>query len=617
MHDIRQLKVPANERVNMVEFLVDEGTVGEWSLDGLPSDELSIQNAIMVTRSSRYPLMVDPQGQALAWIKNKEHERIAREPNMCVTTLQNRILKDQLECTISHGLCLVIENVENEMDPMLDPVLEKAIVMKATTKKMVIRIGDTNVEYDERFCLYMTSRLPNPHFSPELSAKTTVIDFTVTLRGLEQQLLGRVLNMEQKALEEMLVALKEDATNNTKALQALGQLLLERLSSSKGNLLDNQELIEVLANTKAKAKEVEGKLDEARQRTLEIDEKREQFRSVATRGSLMYFNMTDMVLVTNPITLQPSGWMYSCSLTQFLEQFDYSVKHSDQVQPTSKRVDKIIDFLTYQVYRYMNRGLFERDKMMFKLMVALKISVVNGDLTNEDVMIFLKAGGSLDKNQERSCPFSKWMSEKVWLNAIQLTRHSFGREQVPVFKDLTDHLARQRNDIGWRKWFDESEPENCPVPEFEDRIVVQRSIGPFIRLALVRSLREDRVGIACAQFIDQQLGPKFTAPITDTIFEVYQESAARKPVLYLLSAGTDPTNMIDELAKRKKKFPTDKVSMGEGQEKVARDKNNAAFITGGWLVLQNCHLGIDYMNEVEETLMKTPEIHQDPWALMH
>jgi dynein heavy chain len=44
--------------------------------------------------------------------------------------------------------------------------------------------------------------------------------------------------------------------------------------------------------------------------------------------------------------------------------------------------------------------------------------------------------------------------------------------------------------------------------------------------------------------------------------------------------------------------------MGEGQEKVARDKNNAAFITGGWLVLQNCHLGIDYMNEVEDDFVK-------------
>eukprot|EP00913_Durusdinium_trenchii_P002107 g1946.t1 len=371
MHDIQQLKLPANDRVNIVEFLVDEGTVGEWSLQGLPSDELSIQNAIMVTRSSRYPLMVDPQGQALAWIKNKEHERIALEPNMCVTTLQNRLLKDQLECTISHGFCLIIENVEKEVDPILDPVLEKAVVNKgsATSKKLVIRIGDGNVDYDERFCLYMTSRLPNPHFSPELSAKTTVIDFTVTLRGLEQQLLGRVLNMEQPGAQPGDEDLRGSDLFWRKMGPAFGKQLLERLSSSKGNLLDDGELIEVLANTKAKAKDVEGRLEEARQRTLEIDEKREQFRAVATRGSLMYFNMTDMVLVSNPITLQPSGWILGrqggrCSLNQFLEQFDYSVKHSEKVQPTVKRVERIIDFLTYQVYRYMNRGLFERDKSL-------------------------------------------------------------------------------------------------------------------------------------------------------------------------------------------------------------------------------------------------------------
>jgi len=607
MEDIRTQKLPAHERVNIVEFLVDEGTIGEWSLEGLPSDELSIQNAIMVTRSSRYPLMIDPQGQALAWIKNREHERIALEPTMCVTTLGNRLLKDQLECTVSHGLCLIIENVENDTDPILDPVLEKAVVFKAQTKKYFIRIGETSVDYDDKFCLYMTSRLPNPHFSPELSAKTTVIDFTVTLRGLEQQLLGRVLNMEQRALEEMLVALKEETTNSTKSLQMYGKQLLERLSKAKGNLLDDTQLVEVLANTKAKAKEVEGKLTEARQRTLEIDEKRELFRPVATRGSLMYFNMTDMILVNNPITLQPSGWMYNCSLDQFLEQFDFSIRNSEKVQPTQKRVDRIIDFLTYQVYRYMNRGLFERDKMMFKLMVALKIMVVNGDLTGDDVLIFLKAGGSLDKNVERTSPFGKWMNEKVWLNAIQLTRHSFGRDQIPLFRDLTDLL--QRNEVGWRKWFDESEPENCPVPEYEDRIVLERTIGPFLRLVLVRALREDRVGIASAQFIDRQLGSKYTAPVTDAIANIFEESTSRKPVLYLLSAGTDPTSMIDELAKKKKRFPTDKVSMGEGQEKVAREKNGAAFITGGWVILQNCHLGTDYMTEVEETLTKTPEIH--------
>merc|ERR1712014_187903 len=140
-------------------------------------------------------------------------------------------------------------------------------------------------------------------------------------------------------------------------------------------------------------------------------------------------NMTDMVSVINPITLQASGWMYNCSLLQFLEQFDISIVRSEKCQPTSKRVDKIIDYLTYQVYRYMNRGLFERDKMMFKLMFTLKIMTVAGMLTGADVSIFLKGGSALDVKAERSNPF-KWMSDKVWLNILQLTRHSFGVDQV-------------------------------------------------------------------------------------------------------------------------------------------------------------------------------------------
>jgi dynein heavy chain len=604
--DTHKRKVPASEKVNLVEFLVDQGTIGEWALEGLPSDDLSVQNAIMVTRSSRYALMVDPQGQALRWIKTKEAERVSAAPAQCITTLAARNLKDQIEFCMGEGLPLIIENVENEVDPMLDPVMDKAIIKKG--KNMYINVSDQNMDYSPKFTLYMTSRLPNPHFSPELSAKCTVIDFTVTLRGLEQQLLGRVLQMEQKALEDSLAALKEDVTNNTKSLQLLDKQLLERLSNSTGNLLDDTELIEVLANTKAKAKEVEGKLAEAAEREIEINEKREQFRPVATRGSIMYFNMTDMTLVANPITCQPSGWMYNCSLMQFLEQFDFSIKNSEKCQPTSKRVDKIIQYLTYKVYRYMNRGLFERDKLMFKLMVTLKIMVIASSLTGGDVSVFLKAGSSLDKNSERPNPF-KWMSDKVWLNCIVLTRHSFGTAQVLFFRELVDFM--QRSEAAWKKWFDENEPENCPVPDYEERIVMERTLGAFVRMVLVRSIREDRTSVACQQFINEQLDPKFTSPVTDAIAEIFEESTNRKPVLYLLTAGSDPTMSIDELAKKKKKFPTDKVSMGEGQEKVAREKNNAAFLTGGWVILQNCHLGIGYMNEMEDVLTKTPEIDED------
>ena len=597
--------VLASENLDLVRFMIDQATVGDWASEGLPTDDLSTQNGIMVTKSSRFPLMIDPQGQAVRWIKSREAKRIAVNVNQCVTTLANPRLKDQLEFTMGEGLCLLIENVESEVDPLLDPVLDKAIVKKG--RNLIITVSDQVMDFNPKFSLYLTSRLPNPHFSPELCASCAVIDFTVTLRGLEQQLLGRVLGMEQRALEESLVALMEEVTRNTKSLQLLDKQLLERLSNSSGNLLDDLELIAVLANTKQTAKEVEVKLKDAEEKRTEINLKREQYRPVATRGSVLYFCMTDMTLISNPITLQPTGWMYNCSLVQFLQQFDLSVKTSEKCQPTSKRVDKIIDYLTYQVYRYLNRGLFERDKMLFKLMVAMRVQAVSGQLTPADIGLLLRGGSALDIKSEKPNPF-KWMPDKVWLNLVQLSRHSFGTADN-LFVDIIDKITK--NESQWRAWYDENEPESCPVPDYEPAITKVKALGAFIRCALVRCVREDRTTIAAGEYISKQLDVKYAKPVTDSIESVYAESTNRRPILYLLSSGSDPTSMIDELAKKRKRFPTDKVSMGEGQEVIAWDKMKAGFLTGSWVVLQNCHLGLGFMNQLEEILTKTPEIDEE------
>ena len=102
-----------------------------------------------------------------------------------IVTLTNPHLKDKLKLALQEGYPFLIESIENEVDPMIDPVLEKQIIIKGRNKKL-IRISDQECDYNDKFMLYMTSRLANPHFSPELAAKATIIDFTVTQGGLEQ-----------------------------------------------------------------------------------------------------------------------------------------------------------------------------------------------------------------------------------------------------------------------------------------------------------------------------------------------------------------------------------------------------------------------------------------------
>ena len=103
---------------------------------------------------------------------------------------------------------MVIIGVEDEIDPMLDPVIEKQIIRKGS--KMFINVSDKMMDYEPKFMMYFITRLPNLNFSPELQAKTTLIDFTVTQKGLDEQLLGKVIGREQRALEEQLNQVLEE-----------------------------------------------------------------------------------------------------------------------------------------------------------------------------------------------------------------------------------------------------------------------------------------------------------------------------------------------------------------------------------------------------------------------
>jgi dynein heavy chain len=176
----KERSIPCSEIFQLTKVMGDPVVIRGWNIDGLPTDNTSCENGILTTKAERFGLCIDPQQQANKWIKNMH-----KKDKTVLLKFGKATFLREISAAVNNGFPVLIEDVLENIDPGLDPILMHSEFVGDGGIKQ-IKLGDSTQDYDSEFKLYMTTKLPNPHYPPEVCIKVTLINFTVTFEGLEE-----------------------------------------------------------------------------------------------------------------------------------------------------------------------------------------------------------------------------------------------------------------------------------------------------------------------------------------------------------------------------------------------------------------------------------------------
>jgi dynein heavy chain, axonemal len=569
--DIKEKAIPMSDFFRIEKLLTNDVECSRWASEGLPQDELSIQNGILTTYSSRFPLCIDPQEQAVKWIKSKEK-------NIESMSFNNAKFLKSLENSISYGTPFLIENVDEELDPAIDPVLEKSYTVQAGQK--ILPFMGSNILWNDTFKLFITTKLSNPMYTPEIMSKTSIINYTVTLSGLEDQLLNEVVKYERPDREEARQRLVIEMSENQTKRKELEESLLKELTSAKGDILENIELVATLEETKTKSVEITAAIENAKITKAEIEKDRSAYQPAALRGSILFFAMSGLSAISA---------MYEYSLSNYLRVFRQSLRDARKDNMTVTRVKNIIEKLTVNIYNYTCLGIFEKHKIMFSFHMTVMIMDKDGEIDPVEYDFFLKGNTSLEATSAVK-PFA-WMPDQGWKDLNKLY------EINPKFSKLKSDIMK--NEKIWKDWFDLETPEKVPVPMGYD------ALNAIERICILKIFRVDRVYNAIKNFIvEKHRTEHFIIPPPPQYDKIYEQTNCNSPVVFILSPGADPLSDVTKLGELKgftgNKFKPLALGQGMGEQAIEFLKTGAQ--RGHWVMLQNCHLLTKWLKDLEKEL---------------
>lgn len=266
--------------------------------------------------------------------------------------------------------------------------------------------------------------------------------------------------------------LTEIIANDQKRIKKLEDDILKSLANSSENILDDEDLVANLDQSKITSDEISKNLQDNKEAQIEIEQARSQYSQVADRGCNLFF------IIASLAGIDP---MYQYSLNYFTKLFKQIIINSEPSDEIDKRVGILMKTITRLVYTNICRGLFNTHKLIFSFLIAYQICKNNDEICAAEWDIMLK-GVVVDKSEKKlDNPDTELIDEKQWTFILNL-------ELVHEnFAELPEHFGR--NISQWKQWIQTSNsPTKLPFPGgLDDRLTL------FQRMLIFKALKPERL----------------------------------------------------------------------------------------------------------------------------
>lgn len=363
-------------------------------------------------------------------------------------------------------------------------------------------------------------------------------------------------------------------------LQQLEDKILRLLYTSEGNILDDEELVETLNESKETAMVIASHLFDSEKTEETITIEREKYRSLAVKGAVLFF------VVSSLAEIDP---MYQFSLRYFSQIFCNVIEEEAPKMGFQDRLKYLHQQSLRAIYANICRGLFEKHKIIYSFLIAIEIEKLNGHVKDDEVDFLLHGAVQIDNDpSNKPAVIPTNMTDKQW------NQCNFLQNRFENFKELTIDLDKTINISLKDKIFNVTEGSKEATVEWSTKL------NSFQKLMLISVLKPENLMMAISHYILETLGRDFIEAKPTSIASVYQDMKNTIPLIFVLSSGSDPLGSLQKFANEKEcseKFHS--ISLGQGQGTAAQSLITKGRTAGHWVYLQNCHLATSWMTTLE------------------